>query len=254
MVTRVLGLGRSTGALAAVLLLGSATACAPCPPTPSDSQRGQVYPWHTEIVATTFWVGEVFDDTVQDGSQMYSAYDGDWYASYGGCDGIIVDGTCETERRSAATDYFPTQMQPKENPFYLDLPYDDVNNSAAAERRHQVVPWASEPRYAIAEHNPTFSLMKNRWVQLNHDGRTCYGQIQDAGPGEYDDERYVFGSDDARPKNQRYGGAGMDVSPALNSCLGFAALNGVEDGVSWRFVDEQDVPHGPWSVLITTSR
>ena len=29
---------------------------------------------------------------------------------------------CTFEPRSAANDYFPTQMTPKQNPFYLDLP------------------------------------------------------------------------------------------------------------------------------------
>ena len=58
-----------------------------------------------------------------------------------------------------------------------------------------------------------FSYLKNRWVQLRKDGRTCYGQIQDAGPAQYDDAEYVFGRGDARPANERYNGAGMDVSP-----------------------------------------
>ena len=33
------------------------------------------YPWHTDIVATTFWVGEVFDPNASDGSQVISTYD-----------------------------------------------------------------------------------------------------------------------------------------------------------------------------------
>ena len=57
----------------------------------------------------------------------------------------------------------------------------------------------------------------------------------------------------ARPQNQRYGGAGMDVSPALNGCLGFADLDGDQDVVSWRFVEAGAVPAGPWKRLVTTS-
>ena len=72
--------------------------------------------------------------------------------------------------------------------------------------------------------------MKNRWVKTQAADRICYGQIQDAGPGVYDDAAYVFGSDDRRPENSRYNGAGMDVSPALNGCLAFADLDGATIG------------------------
>ena len=44
----------------------------------------------------------------------------------------------------------------------------------------------------------------------------------------------------------------MDVSPALNSCLAFADLNGADDRVDWQFVDDADVPAGPWRILVTT--
>ncbi|WP_258063737.1 MULTISPECIES: hypothetical protein [unclassified Pseudoclavibacter] len=247
-------IARASGISAALLILLSSAACAGGQGTPWGTGQGREYPLHTDITATTFWVGEVFDADAPDGSQVYSTYDKDWYASYGGCDGAVVGGVCQTEPRSAANGYFPTRMTAEENPFYLDLPFDDVNDASAAGMRQRVVPWAGDAAYSRGLEDPSFSLMKNRWVQLEHDGRTCYGQIQDAGPGEYDDAEYVFGAHDARPANERYGGAGMDVSPALNSCLGFAATNGVEGGVSWRFVDEGDVPDGPWSLLVTTSR
>ena len=106
------------------------------------------YPIHTGIVSTTFWVGEIFDPTAADGSQMYSTYDGDWFAHYGGCDGVATRGGCSTERRTSANAYFPTRMSPRENPFYLDLPFDDVNDRQAFARRAQVIPWANDPGYA----------------------------------------------------------------------------------------------------------
>lgn len=46
----------------------------------------------------------------------------------------------------------------------------------------------------------------------------------------------------------------MDVSPALNGCLGFSNLDGQDDRVDWQFVDEEDVPDGPWRRIITTSQ
>jgi len=47
-------------------------------------------------------------------------------------------------------------------------------------------------------------------------------------------------------------GAGLDVSAALNGCLGFAQLDGQHDRVAWRFVDNADVPDGPWTRIVTT--
>jgi hypothetical protein len=182
---------------------------------------------------------------------MYSTYDDHWYASYGGCDGMIQAGVCRTERRHQRNGYFPRHMVPKQNPFYLDLPYDDLNDPIGFANRGAALPWASRKRYATLVDDPEVSLMKNRWVQISSRGRTCFGQIQDAGPGEYHDAEYVFGDQDARPASTRYNNAGMDVSPALNGCLGFKALNGNRDRVDWRFVEARHVPAGPWRRIVT---
>lgn len=212
------------------------------------------YPRHTGIVATTFWVGELFDPSAPDGSQRFSTYDADWMASYGGCDGIVdATGECVTEARTADNGFFPRMMTPRENPFYLDLPFDDVNDGSAFALRGEVVPWADEASYAAVVDDRSRSLMKNRWVALHRNGRVCYGQIEDAGPGEYADAAYVFGRNDERPANERFNGAGLDVSPALNGCLGFDELDGDGDHVDWAFVDEADVPDGPWKKIVTTS-
>ena len=221
----------------------------PTPPAPAAGG----YPWHTDIAVTTFWVGEIFDPGAEDGSQEISTYDSDWLGSYGGCDGVVVGGGCETEPRSASDGFFPTSMTPRENPFYLDVPYDDINDPNGFTRRDAVIPWAGRQPYAAHAGDRDFSYLKNRWVELVYRGRTCFGQIQDAGPGVYDDAAYVFGSGDARPANTRYGGAGLDVSPALTACLGLPELDGVTPGVSWRFVEASEVPPGPWTILVTTS-
>lgn len=237
---------RRAALCAALVVLLAVSGCSE--PGPS----GGKYPWHTGIVATTFWVGEIFDPTAADGSQVYSTYDKDWEASYGGCDGVSKP-TCGTEPRVAANGYRPSSMTPLENPFYLDLPYDDVNDPAAFAERAAVVPWANDPGYAGQATNSNFSYMKNRWVRIVKDRRECYGQIEDAGPGQYHDKAYVFGSDDARPANKKFNGAGLDVSPAINGCLGFSELDGENDVVSWQFVDAADVPDGPWKAIITNS-
>jgi hypothetical protein len=215
---------------------------------------GRAYPWHTGIPSTTFWVGEIFDPSASDGSQRISTYDSSWYNNYGGCDGAISGSNCQTQKRTAVNNFFPMLMVPKQNPFYLDLPYDDLNDSTGFQQRCSVIPWANDAGYAGHCTDQSFSYMKNRWVQLTGpNGQTCYGQIEDAGPGQYHDTSYVFGAQNARPANREYGGAGMDVSPALNGCLGFAELDGDQDRVSWRFVDASAVPLGPWRVLVTTT-
>ncbi len=241
---------RPTAAITLVVVAAvGLSACTPLAAPRPDTG----YPWHTDVVATTFWVGEVFDPNTSDGNQRISTYDSDWLGSYGGCDGIVVGDDCRTEPRTPGSGYFPTTMTPRENPFYLDLPFDDVNDDTAFATRGEVIPWASEPAYAAVVDERSASLMKNRWVVLRKDGRICYGQIEDAGPGEYHDAAYVFGSDDQRPANARYNGAGLDVSPALNGCLGFSDLNGQDDRVDWSFVDEENVPSGPWTTIVTDS-
>jgi hypothetical protein len=240
--------------------------------TTMSSTRGRrTYPWHTDIVATTFWVGELFDGALEDGSQVCSTYDSKWAyhwsgidqgrvpddapgcpgAILGGCDGVWIDGRCETEPRTAHNDWFPTQVRPLENPF------DDLHDPIGFARRCEVIPWANDPGYAGRCHDRSFSYMKNRWVRLvGPNGRVGYGQIQDAGPSHddlYHDVDYVFGSDDARPMQQQFNNAGIDVSPALNGYLGFAELNGSNDRVDWQFVEREDVPDGPWTIVETTS-
>ena len=218
-----------------------------------------MYPWHTRISSTSFWVGEHVSGCIAvDCSQDVSTYDSQWKAHYGGCDGVVTGGACQTEKRTAANGYFPLHMSPLENPFYLDLPYDDVNDSVGFAERCQVIPWAKQidPTGAHCS-DGNFSYMKNRWVEIiGPNGHTCYGQIEDAGPradNKYRDANYVFSSTDARPNEQHWQNAGDDVSPALNGCLGFAALDGTGDLISWRFVDDADVPPGPWTRIVTHS-
>jgi hypothetical protein len=209
------------------------------------------YPWHTSIAATSFWVGQVISGA-PDGSQVLSTYDPHWESNYGGCDGVVTGGRCRAEPRTAANGFFPTAMTPRQNPFYLDLPFDDVHNATARAERARVIPWAHDPRYA--DQLAHGSLMKNHWVELSTAGHTCYGQIEDAGPRVYDDARYVFGTHDERPANKKINNAGLDVSPALNGCLAFAhGYDSDQDRVNWRFVDDTAVPAGPWTRIVTTN-
>ena len=158
-------------------------------------------------------MGEIFNANLADGSQVCSTYNGQWALQhtgvnlgttpssasgcpgsvYGGCDGVSSgtgsNFTCSTEARDASNGYFPkNQPTPKENPFYLDLPYDDVNDSAAFQQRCQVIPWAAADNAATGVNHcadPNYSYMKNHWVKLSGpNGNVCYGQIEDAGPSQ----------------------------------------------------------------------
>ncbi|MFH5880434.1 hypothetical protein [Arthrobacter sp. NA-172] len=83
--------GRGGVAVLAALTLLTAACGGPSPapsPSPSATTAGK-YPWHTGIVSTTFWVGEIFDPNAADGSQVTSTYDSRWMQSYGGCDGLV---------------------------------------------------------------------------------------------------------------------------------------------------------------------
>lgn len=228
-------------------------------------------------MATTFWVGEIYDPNLPDGSQVCSTYDSQWAFHWGGvktgvagsgtdcagspvgsCDGIPGKNTCATEVRTEANGYFPTssKVTPRENPFYLDLPFDDINDSTGFKSRCQVIPWAGDPGYAGKCKDGNFSYMKNRWVHMvGASGRDCYGQVQDAGPSHgslYHDAAYVFGANDKQPVQGQFNNAGADVSPALNGCLGFKELDGDGDKIKWRFVDSP--PPGPWTRVVTTSQ
>ena len=247
------------------------TTTTPTAPAPTGS-----YSLHTNIVATTFWVGEIFNASIADGSQVCSTYDSQWAyhwsgelnlgtdpstdcsgAPIGGCDGQPSGSgstfKCSTEARDAANGYFPKNpnVHPAENPFYLDLPFDDINDSTAFKERCQVIPWAAGSTQC---NNQNYSFMKNHWVAITGpNGKTCYGQVEDAGPSHgslYHDAAYVFGTNNAQPVQGQFNNAGMDVSPALNGCLGFKELDGDSDKVSWRFVDSP--PAGPWTKIVTT--
>jgi hypothetical protein len=196
------------------------------------------YSLHTNITATVFWVGEPKGKGSSENNAL-SAWDDEWELHYGGYD--------DFENRKG---YFPMGFVPKENPFYLDLPYNDFDGKG--NRKHnavKVVPWANSQTWG-----PNESLMKNRWVKLTKGDAICYGQIEDAGPYRYNDHRYVFGSNRIHPKNHRAHHAGLDVSPAIRDCLGFEGLNSDSNKVDWQFVEETSVPDGPWKQIITRSQ
>jgi hypothetical protein len=205
----------------------------------------RTYPVHTHVQTTWFNVGGVDDPQGgQETQNVGSAWDELWSTHFGGCDGVgPVGPRCIPEPRVAANGYFPQHMTPKENPFYVALPFDDVNDVVAAALRGSI-PWAHDAGYAGRLGDPDRSLLKNRWVAVTGPtGRTCYAQAEDAGPWYYHDFDYVFSA--AAPVRR----PSLDVSPAVFGCLGIDLDAGVTT-TSWRFVDSP--PDGPWTRVVTT--
>ncbi|HOX08131.1 MAG TPA: hypothetical protein PK280_17175 [Planctomycetota bacterium] len=81
------------------------TALAGCAPRQAPARAAA--PWHRNILATVFWVGEPGNEA--------SAWDAQWVRSFGGVD--------DPKRRDG---FLPAGFTPKLNPFYCALPYNDV--------------------------------------------------------------------------------------------------------------------------------
>ena len=76
-------------------------------------ESGLCYPWKLAIVSTVFWVGE----TGSGPANTHSAWEQDWVGRYGGVDDPV--------RRKG---YEPAGFRPHENPFYVALPYCDMED------------------------------------------------------------------------------------------------------------------------------
>lgn len=214
-------------------------------PAPAASPSTRSYPLHTGIRTTWFNVGGVDNPSGGEETQnVGSAWDAAWSTHFGGCDGVgPVGPQCIPEPRVASNDWFPQHLTPKENPFYVAIPLDDVNDTTAAAARSSF-PWAHDPGSMLG--SPSVSLVKNRWVAVTGpSGRTCYAQVEDAGPWYYHDVAYVFS---AAPPVTR---PSLDVSPSVFNCIGLD-LDVGETTTSWRFVDSP--PPGPWTKVVTTRR
>lgn len=199
-------------------------------PSPLESLTAgvtQKYPWKTRIVGTVFWVGEqpTENNPVPNTS---SSWDPKWMQTFGGFDDPDVS--------ARAAGYRPAGFVPKLNPFYVALPYNDcVNYKTTKEEAAKIIPWFKKTFVREGK-----SVCHNRWIAIRHKDRTCYAQWSDCGPFVTTDADYVFG--DARPTNTKNDGAGIDLAPAVRDYLGFTSGKTCD----WRFVEESEVPDGPW--------
>ncbi|MBI5456467.1 hypothetical protein HY969_01880 [Candidatus Kaiserbacteria bacterium] len=182
---------------------------------------------YKHAIATVFWVGEGETEDNAYISNSESAFDGNWLSSFGGVD----DPECRNG-------FHPCLFTPRENPFYIALPYSDLDEEGNRKENAFGIPWFK----AVTKG----SLLKDRWVEVRANGTSCYAQWEDVGPFGEDDFAYVFGTSTA-PQNTYGEGAGIDLSPAMRDCI---QVDGSSD-VEWRHVDASAVPEGPWKEILT---
>ena len=138
----------------------------------------------------------------------------------------------------------------EENSYYLALPFNNMIKGA-----------------------DNYGECKNLWIEIQSatNGKKAYGQWEDVGPWFVNDSEYVFDSSGkVRPFAESHLGefwnilrqkettsgykprkvlndAGIDLSPQLAAQLN---LQG-KGKVHWRFVNESQVPSGPWKSRIS---
>jgi hypothetical protein len=197
-----------------------------------------IYPWHTHINTTIFWVGEApsQNNPVHNYS---SSWDREWWRSFGGADSPDV----KNRRRLPEGGTIPGSFIPQQNPFYFALPYNDVSGGRHKPEARKWIPWFNQ----VFEEEGK-SVLRDRWIAIRRsmpDGsaRVCYAQWADCGPFTTEHYQYVFGNDTEKPRANLNQGAGLDVSPAVRDYLDIGNLAIVE----WKFVEFQDVPLGSWS-------
>ncbi len=185
-------------------------------------------PWKRTVVTTVFWCGEQPTENNPTPNDK-SAWDQNWMKNFGGYD--------NPNQREG---FSPKTFVPKLNPFYVALPYNDIGK----DYRHrpeaaEVIPWFWEKYQGDG-----ISVCKGRWLAIHYQGKICYAQWEDVGPFEIDHHEYVFGKENARVNRNQ--GAGLDISPAVRDFLEMPSGERVE----WKFVEDYEVPKGPWKSLI----
>jgi len=180
-----------------------------------------LHPWRRNIVTTVFWIGENGGAATRN---IQSSWDIRWSEAFGGTD--------HPEKREG---YRPSGFNPKQNPFYIALPYNDIGaRNVLKPEAGRVIPW-----FRRTYRNAHTSVIKGRWVAIRKGSVVCYAQWEDSGPTRTDDFAYVF---HGSPPAGGIDAPGLDVSPAVRD---FLKLSG-RDRTDWRFVETSEVPDGPW--------
>ncbi len=202
----------------------------PDPKKQRQVKRPGTYRWHFDITATYFYVGQLPTPN-NPTPNTASSWDSDWTENFGGLDHPDREMRCPVR-------FIPKKFTPSLNPFYVALPYNDIQKGGPKPEALKVIPW-----YKRDKRDKYSSVCQGMWVQIYYQGRYCFAQWEDCGPFVTDDWKYVFlGS---RPKNStKNKGAAIDLSPAVRDYLG---IPGGMATLHWRFVEFPLVPTGPWA-------
>ena len=117
------------------------------------------YSWKVGIITTIFWIGERPSGNNPVPNDR-SSWDRNWYYSYGGYD---------TPDPGARRNFIPVNFVPRQNPFYVALPYNDVEGGRTKAEASEVIPWFKQ---AFVRDGQT--VLKGRWISIRHGNRVCY--------------------------------------------------------------------------------
>lgn len=191
-----------------------------------------LFPWRINVHSKLCWVGAPPNPPGQQDTVTFP-WTPDRKKEFGGIDDP------EPQNRFAdnvAQQFRPKAFIPKCNPFYVALPCNDLTEDQEHKpQAAMMIPW-----FAQIVPKPGVSVCKGRWLQIfnRQAQRSCYAQWEGCGPGSTDDWDYVFGKSGHGP------GPGIGVSPAIRDYLDIKA----DSSFYWRFVEERDVPFGPWKL------
>lgn len=177
------------------------------------------------VRASVYGVGEDADASNDYISNFPSAWSSDSVRDFGGVDPL--------QRRRDFTSLH--------NTYYFALPAAEFDENGLIPGAREKSPWAAESSRLSKEQ----SLFKGRWIRVQSGEKKIYAQWHDVGPNEEADYAYVFGNGSVKPVNTFGVKAGLDLSPDAAHALGFGLDEGFQQ-VVWSFVDESDVPDGPW--------
>ena len=226
-VTEINGRRRSTrGSIlvgaAALLLTGALLAgCGGGGDAPTTTTTGRTsgttsdqagYPWHTGIVATTFWVGEVFDPNAADGSQMFSTYDAEWSRTTAAATASTTAGLPD-RAADRGQRFFPTRDDAAGEPVLPRPALRRRQRPRGLRRSRRGRALGRRRGLRGAREDPTRQLLHEEPVGADPPRTaTCYGQIQDAVRVSTTTRIMSSATTTDGPQNQRYNGAGMDVA------------------------------------------
>jgi hypothetical protein len=194
---------------------------------------GGRYSWRLSIMTTVFWIGE-HPSPKNPVPNDRSSWDPNWSSNYGGYDNPDL---------KLRRNFIPLSFLPRQNPFYVALPYNDVEAGHTKPEAKTMIPWFKD---AFVREGQT--VLKGRWIAIRRGNRICYAQWEDCGPFYTDHWQYVFGNE--RPRQNANQSAGLDVSPAVRDYLDLGGIGACD----WKFVDFQEVPPGPWAMYGENNR